>query len=132
MVDVGVVDVVIAAPPEPTAVGGAVVVLLFEEYVDVTDATTWDTVIVRVRVAVDVRVVVEESATARRGRRRAVATAEKRILDVDSRVLCPDWKETQEGISGFRQRDENESVDQGRDLECDDQVDRWRWLESFF
>ena len=87
MVDVGVADLVITALPEPTAVGGAVVVLLFKGYVDVTDATTWETVIVRVRVAVDVRVVVDESATARRGRRRAVATAEKRILNVDSRVL---------------------------------------------
>src|SRR6266487_5280433 len=88
MVELGAL-VITAEPPELTAVGGAVVVLLFEEYVDVTDATTSETVIVRVRVAVDVRVVVvEESATARRGRKRAVATAEKRILNVDSRVLC--------------------------------------------
>lgn len=38
-----------------------------------TDATTWETVIVRVIVAVEVRVVVEDvSATTRRGRRRSV------------------------------------------------------------
>jgi hypothetical protein len=40
----------------------------------VTDATTWETVIVRVIVAVEVRVVVDEvdCAAARRGRRRRV------------------------------------------------------------
>jgi hypothetical protein len=49
----------------------------------VTDATTSETVMVLVRVCVEVRVVVNdavESAMASRGRRRAVVMVEKRIL----------------------------------------------------
>lgn len=48
-----------------------------------TDATIWETVMVLVRVCVDVRVVVNEvvdCATASRGRRRPVAIVEMRIL----------------------------------------------------
>lgn len=46
-----------------------------------TDATTWETVIVRVIVAVEVRVVVEDvSATTRRGRRRRVEIVGNFIL----------------------------------------------------
>jgi hypothetical protein len=53
------------------------------EYVDVTEVTC-ETVMVLVSVAVEVIVVVREvvSAMASRGRRRAVASDEKRILDV--------------------------------------------------
>jgi hypothetical protein len=57
----------------PTAVGPAVV-LLCAAYVEVTYATTWETVIVLVLVAVEVSVVVKADegycAAARRGRRR--------------------------------------------------------------
>lgn len=60
--------------PVPCAVGPACVVLLCAAKVEVTDATTWDTVMVFVTWAVDVRVVVEpdDCATARTGRRRRV------------------------------------------------------------
>jgi len=51
--------------------------------VDVTDATTWETVIVFVNVAVDVRVVVEDvSAIARRGKRRREEMVGKYIVIV--------------------------------------------------
>jgi hypothetical protein len=66
----------------PTAVGPAELVLLRPK-VEVTEATTCETVIVLVRVCVEVRVVVAEeveSAMASRGRRRVVANLEKRIV----------------------------------------------------
>jgi len=63
--------VTVLPDPVPMAAVGPAVVLLNAAYVEVTDATTWETVIVFVMVAVDVRVVVDEvSAIARRGRRR--------------------------------------------------------------
>ena len=74
----------------PTAVGRARVVLLYAGYVEVTDATTWETVIVRVIVAVEVMVVVEEPedcATARRGRRRSVEMVGSCIFDKRWSVL---------------------------------------------
>jgi len=52
---------------EEVVCGVKVAVLLFVEMVDVTDATTWEMVMVLVIVAVDVRVVVD-SARARAGR----------------------------------------------------------------
>lgn len=85
-------------------VGVAKVEVLFN--VEVTDATTSETVMVRVRVAVEVRVVVS-SARARRGRR-AYAKVVKRILAdfleliaklrqkrlwvVDSKLMFIDWQ----------------------------------------
>jgi len=56
-------------------------VLLFAN-VEVTEAMTWETVIVLVSVAVEVMVVVEEvvSAMASRGKRRAADIVEMRIL----------------------------------------------------
>lgn len=66
----------------PTPVGPAELVL-FRPKVEVTEATTCETVIVLVRVCVEVRVVVAEeveSAMASSGRRRVVANVEKRIL----------------------------------------------------
>lgn len=62
------------------AVVYAIVVLLYDN-VEVTDATTSDTVIVCVLVAVEKRVVVS-SANARRGRS-AKVRVEKRILTID-------------------------------------------------
>lgn len=48
---------------------------------EVTDATTWETVMVLVMVEVDVRVVVAPLvATARRGRRRAAVIVENCIV----------------------------------------------------
>lgn len=55
-----------------------------------TDATTWETVIVRVRVAVEVRVVVEEeSAAARRGRRRRAEMVGS-FISID-RAACAEY-----------------------------------------
>lgn len=89
IVEVAVAEVVApdASPvvePVPTAVGLATVVLLYAGYVEVTDATTWETVIVRVMVAVEVIVVVEEPedcATARRGKRSSVEIVGSCIFD---------------------------------------------------
>jgi hypothetical protein len=70
--------------PVPTAVGPAAVVLLYAGYVEVTDATTCETVIVRVIVAVEVRVVVEElddCATATRGRKSSAESVGSCIVD---------------------------------------------------
>lgn len=64
-----------------TAVGPAVV-LFPEAKVEVTDCTTWETVIVFVSVAVEVMVVVEESAAARPRRRREGRKVVRRILKV--------------------------------------------------
>jgi hypothetical protein len=63
-----------------TAVGPAVV-LFFEAKVEVTDCTTWETVIVFVSVAVEVMVVVEESAATRPRRRREGRRDVRRILN---------------------------------------------------
>lgn len=54
--------------------------LLCAKMVEVTDATTWEMVIVLVIVAVDVRVVVEESASARAGRSSSDKIAGKCML----------------------------------------------------
>lgn len=70
----------------PTAVGPAVV-LLWDGYVEVTYATTCETVSVFVKVAVDVRVVVEDvSAIAKRGKRRREEMVGRCIVRV---VICP-------------------------------------------
>jgi len=77
------VGVVVILEVVPTAVGPAKVVVLPAEYVLVTDATTSEMVMVLVRVAVDVRVVVEESAaSARRGRSSIEVIVERCILYV--------------------------------------------------
>ena len=65
--------------PVLTAVGPAVV-LFPEAKVEVTDCTTWETVIVFVSVAVEVMVVVE-SAAARPRRRREGRKVVRRILN---------------------------------------------------
>ena len=62
--------VVLALVRSTGDVVGAKVAVLFCAWVEVTDATTWETVMVLVNVAVDVRVVVRASATASAGRRR--------------------------------------------------------------
>lgn len=58
--------------------------MLFRPKVEVTDATTSETVMVLVRVCVEVSVVVndavEESAMASRGKRKAIKNVEMRIL----------------------------------------------------
>lgn len=57
-----------------------VIVLFCDPTVEVAVATTSDTVIVFVKVAVDVRVVVEELAMARRGNRRVAVRVGRCIL----------------------------------------------------
>jgi len=73
----------------------------------VTDATTWETVIVFVRVAVDVRVVVEEevSAIARRGSRSAVERTEMRILNSREVYCVQNWKGRGMYVTEVRSRD---------------------------
>jgi hypothetical protein len=65
--------------PVLTAVGPAVVPFPGAK-VEVTDCTTWETVIVFVSVAVEVMVVVEESAAARPRRRSEGRKVVRRIL----------------------------------------------------
>jgi len=73
---------------DKTGVAVAKVEVLLFSRVDVTEATTSETVMVRVRVAVDVRVVVS-SAMARRGRS-AYARVAKRMLKYCLWLVCDD------------------------------------------
>lgn len=76
-----------------------------EEKVEVTDATISETVMVRVMVAVDVSVRVEEelSAMASRGSRRAVVSFEMCIF-VDGSWVSPGWRgEMRQDIGGWEE-----------------------------
>lgn len=69
--------------PDPRGAVGPAVVLLNAGKVEVTDATTWERVMVEVCVVVEVRVVVRpevDCAAARRGRSNAAEMVEKRIV----------------------------------------------------
>jgi hypothetical protein len=74
--------------PVPTAVAPALVVLF--DMVEVTDATTWETVMVMVMVAVEVIVVVgSDCAMARKGRREAARRVGRCIVYAD--LGCTYW-----------------------------------------
>ncbi|KAH8654978.1 hypothetical protein BGZ60DRAFT_151632 [Tricladium varicosporioides] len=87
-------EVPVVLTPVPTAVGPALDVALFDLYVEVTDATTSETVMVLVMVAVDVRVRVEDelSATASRGSKSPSAKVENCIANIRYRCVYPDWR----------------------------------------
>jgi hypothetical protein len=84
-------------------------VLFPEAKVEVTDCTTWETVIVFVSVAVEVMVVVEESAAARPRRRREGRRVVRRILNTLCRGV---WTEIQSlyGQDAMRRCDRQSTI----------------------